>query len=934
MKASSFRSFAGTAFLIFVLACFVFALPYTSWAQAKSNVIGKVTDAATGEFLPGANVYLQDTNFGAASNAQGEFRINGVPPGTFTLVVNYIGYEEFEVEITVTGDGADVDQDVELASSYVTGDVVTVYGLRQGQIKALSQQRTASNIKNVVDEEQMQRFPDVNSAEVLQRVSGVTVTRDQGEGRYVLVRGTSPRLNSMTINGEKITSPEGDARSVPLDVISADQLKAIEVTKAITPDMDGNAIGGAVELRTKNALDYPGRVFTVNAGSGLNNLSNKGTYMGSFTYGDRFGANKNLGFMMSGSFNRTNRASHNNEVEWGDEETVDEVELPFALRNIDTRLYTIRRDRMTLTGSLDFLPKEGHKLYLTGIYSEYNDREQRRGLMARPEKGDYISATTIEEATFESELKDRDQNQHITNIMAGGDHQFDKFKLDYRFSYSHSMEQEPRYLTSIFEIDEDANLALDASDVDHPQWNVTNLGAGYEYNPANYVLDVFEVDDTKTTDKDIVGGFNVEVPYSIGANSASFKFGAKALMKKKDRNEIIMEYGWEGDDDLLMNQFTDTHEEDNFLEGNYPMPLSPDPDKIYNWFQDNKDSGLLEGENLKEDSDGATYDASEDVIAYYAMTTMNFGKWMLLGGFRHEFTKIKYTGNEVIFDEDGDYEQTISRTNENKYNYILPMVHLRFKPGQNTNMRAAFTTGIARPNYEDLVPFRIVLREDEEIETGNPDLVPTTSSNIDFMLEHYFQGIGLLSGGVFYKSMKDIIFPSYYEIDGGEYDGYEVFQTVQGEDATLFGFELNWQQQLTFLPGFLSGFGVYANYTYTTSTASIAGREDVTLPGQAANTANLALSYEKGGFSSRVSMNYHGKYLEELGEEAEYDIYYDNHIQWDISATQNLFGGLQLYVQAINMSNAPLRYYMGNTNRPTQREFYSWWINAGIKFTR
>jgi TonB-dependent receptor len=205
--------------------------------------------------------------------------------------------------------------------------------------------------------------------------------------------------------------------------------------------------------------------------------------------------------------------------------------------------------------------------------------------------------------------------------------------------------------------------------------------------------------------------------------------------------------------------------------------------------------------------------------------------------------------------------------------------------------------------------------------------------NFDLLGEHYFQGIGILSGGVFYKKLNDIIYPSIFEMAGGDYDGYLVEQAIQGEKATLFGFELNWQQQLTFLPGFLNGFGIYANYTYTTSDADVSGREGVPLPGQAGNVANFAVSYEKGGFSGRVSMNYHGSYLDALGEDEDHDVFYDNHLQWDISLSQRLFGGMQVYAQAINLNNVPLRYYIGKTDRPIQREFYSWWIHAGIKYT-
>jgi TonB-dependent receptor len=336
---------------------------------------------------------------------------------------------------------------------------------------------------------------------------------------------------------------------------------------------------------------------------------------------------------------------------------------------------------------------------------------------------------------------------------------------------------------------------------------------------------------------------------------------------------------------------------------------------------------------LYEDTDGGTYNASEDVFAYYGMTTVHFGDMMLLGGFRHEITKIDYTGHEVVFNEDGDYEGTTTLENKATYSNFLPMLHLRYRLTPRTNLRAAFTAGIARPDYETLVPFRIILREDEEMVLGNPDLVPTTAMNFDLLGEHYFQGIGILSGGVFYKRLDNIIYPSLYDMSGGPYDGYLVEQAVQGEEATLFGFELNWQQQLTFLPGFLKGFGIYANYTYTTSNATVNERKDVPLPGQAGNVANFALSYEKGGFSGRVSLNYHGSYLDFLGEDDESDIYYDNHLQWDFSASQNILGGLQVYLQAINLNNEPLRYYIGRTSRPTQREFYSWWMHGGLRYS-
>ncbi|MBN2355688.1 TonB-dependent receptor [candidate division KSB1 bacterium] len=940
MRVKSLRASNAHLFmlsLVLILGALML-IPADVQAQGRGRIYGLVMDSNTKDYLPGANVFVEGTSLGAVSDRNGRYRIESVPAGTHTLRVSYIGYDSYTVEVTVPAGGR-IEQDISLQVSAIEGGEVIVRGLREGQIKALSQQRSAPNIANIVDEEQMMRFPDVNSAEVLQRVSGISVERDQGEGRFVMIRGMSAQLSTTTINGEKIPSPQGDVRYVALDAIAADQLSGIEVTKAITPDMDGNAIGGSVNLRTKSALDYPGRVFSITTGSGYDNLRGKPIYQGGITYGNRFGANQNIGVMLSGSFQRSQRGSDNNEMEWGDVELVDETEVPWALEDLEMRDYEFIRDRMTFSGTVDYLLKPGHKFYLSGIYSKYNDSESRRALRVRPGKGDYNSATDISGAAIEAHYRNRDQNQTIYNFAVGGEHEFNSIKLDYRLSMSYAEEDEPRHIEAAFELDEDADMTLDLSNTDTPKWQISNLDPGYEYNPANYAFDAFEVHDNLTYDKDMNASFNVQVPYMLGVNPGTFKFGAKATMKDKDRKENIWEYGYEGDDDLLLSSFVGDYKNEDYLDGAYPAPPAFDPDKTWDYFDANKNNpDQLEGEILKDDTDGGTYNATEDVYAFYGMTTLNFGKMMLLGGFRHEITKNDYTGREVIFNEDGDYEATNVVNSTSTYNNFLPMLHVRYKVTPMTNLRAAVTTGVARPNYETLVPFRIINREDEEMEIGNPDLVPTTSMNFDLLAEHYFQGIGILSGGVFHKQLKDIMYPSVYEIEDetSDYDGYEVEQAIQGEDATLTGIELNWQQQLTFLPGFLSGFGIYANYTYTTSSASVLfegeERKDIPLAGQSENMANFAISYEKGGFTGRVSVNYHGKFLYELGEDEEQDIYYDNHIQWDIAASQNITKGLQLYLQAINMNNEPMRYYIGKTDRPIQREFYSWWLHAGLKY--
>lgn len=930
-KRSDFNRGFGSLFCTFLCIIMVFSTVSLE-AQTRGTITGRVTDSATGDFLPGANVLIRGTSFGAATNMRGEYRIFNVPLGTFTVVVSYIGYDDHTADVTVTASQRQVTHDVALSMGAVQADVIVVEGIREGQMKALSQQRTAPNIKNVVADEQMQRFPDLNTAEVLQRIPAVSVTRDQGEGRYVLVRGTEARLNAVAINGERIASPEGEERFVGLDAISAAQVSAIEVTKAITPDMDADVIGGAVNLVTRSAFDSEKPIFRISAGSGYGDLMGKPLYQGDFVFARRLGANQNIGLTVSGNYYQSNRGSDNTEMEWGDEDDVDDNELPWVLQDLQLRDYIVKRDRYGVTANLDYRPNDNNKFFLRGMFNRRDDLEQRRRFRIRPDKGDYIDATTITEAAMERELKDRLEKQTIYNVSMGGEHLIGNSTLDYTLSYSYAEESKPDETDPAFELNEDVDLTLDLSDRDTPKYTITNLPSGYEHDADNWEFDEVVYENKGNTDKDIMASINLKVPYLLGDNSGELKFGGKIHLKNKKRTNTTWEYGWEGDDDLLMSQFLADDEDMNFMDGAYRVGPSVDPDKFREFFQANKD-GLFEGEINHEDTDAENYTADESVYAGYGMTTLNFGNLMLLGGVRMELTKIDYTGNEVLFDDEGDYDRTDEITNDDSYSHFLPMLHMRYRVTPRTNFRLAFTSGLSRPNYYDLVPYKIILTEDEEMVMGNPALKPTTAYGIDFMGEHYFQGIGIISGGFFYKSLDNIIYRSFLEQEGGLYDGYETEQPVNGENATLYGFEINWQQQFTSLPGFLSGFGIYANYSYTKSNANLADREDIDLPGQSGNVGNLALSYEKYGFSARFGINYHGKYIDAVGEDPEEDIYYDDRLQFDISASQQIVEGLQVYFEAINLSNKPLRYYMGSDDRPIQREFYSWWMHAGIKYS-
>jgi len=920
--------------LLVLLSCllFVMIIPYSAInAQTKGNITGRIIDIDSKDYMPGANIILQGTTFGTASDRSGFFRISNVPVGTYNLVVSYIGYQDKTVEVTLADDGYTFYEEIEIKPSEVKMQDVVITGLAQGQVKALNQQKTSNNIKNVVSEEQMEKFPDINSAETLQRLPGISIQRDQGEGRYVQIRGTETRMNSMKINGEEIPSPEGGERTAQMDIIPASQLASIEVIKAITPDMDANSIGGTVNLVTKSALDYEKTVFNITAGGGYADIRGKGIYQGGLNYGTRFGANNDFGLMIGASYLRSDRGSDNNELEWGNVEDVNENEIPWALRNISLRNYDIRRDRLGFSTSLDYKPDNDNLFSLKAIFDNYFDRESRNELTVEPDG--FNSRTDGTEAEFLHKMKARDQEARLYSIMGSGNNHFGGLTLDYSLSYNYAQEKEDRHFEPKFEMDETPDIMWNLSDYNNPKFTITSLSSDYYLDASNFVLDKMEYHDNLTTNTDILGSVNFTVPYSFAGNQAELKLGGKVSMKKKDRKENIWEYKWEGDGDILMSQFTGDNVSD-LLDGNYNFGPTINVDKMESFFNANKDGDFV-GEIIIEDTDAATYDATEDVYAFYLMTTINFGNLTILAGVRDEISKTSYTGNMVIFDDQGDYVETNQVSADHSRNNILPSIHLKYSLSSQTNIRAAFTSGLARPHYEDLVPYSVVLHEDEEINRGNAELIPTKAYGFDLLGEHYISGIGVISGGVFYKILKDIIYPTSIEEHGGIYDGYQVFQPWQPEGAdpaTILGFEVNWQQQLTFLPGFLDGFGIYANYTYTKSTADLPGRENATLPGQAGNTANFALSYQKAGFTGQISLNYQDSFIFEVGEDEEHDVYYKDHFQLDFSANQEIIGGLSVYLQLVNVNNAPLYYYIGKEDRPIQREFYSWWLQAGLKW--
>ena len=958
------------------ISIITFLLSFTHLAYA-GDVSGKVTGSSSGDFLPGANVMLDGTNYGTSSDRFGNYKIGGVPEGDYTLKVTYVGYADFSDSVTVGSD--DVMVDVSLDVDYVSMEGVNVTGLSQGQAKALSQQKSAGNIKNVVSRDQMEKFPDQNVADVLQRLPGVALESDHGEGRYVQIRGAEASLNTTTINGVKVPSPE-DVRKISLDIIPSYSLGSVEVTKAITPDMDADAIGGHVNLITKNAFDYDGQFMEAKVAGGHRPLYGKSGSMGAFTYGNQF-MDGNLGLIVSGSYEFNDMKTDNIELEWNDKyETVSDVvdseedetyvvdETDGVIINdMQLKNYSLSRERVGVTTSLDYKLANDSKLYLNFISNTYTDNENRNRLRYRFDKSvdeetpgsGYSNVTstagTANLARIARELKSRSSISKINSFSLGGDHALGKLGLDWAFTKSYAEELRDPSVNAEF-IVKDINMAYEFTDNNHPQ--ITSFtdedGAAFDqHDLSKYELDAIELEgnyipNKKSPNGNLVSGedqviaFNMSMPLSIGGGNGEVKLGAKLSKKDKKSDKSGAEvWEWDGDDDLIMQGFNMDIEGEDYMDGNYVHTNGLDVKKIRDHMSANLGSYAILP--MYEDAILETWDATEDIAAFYGMADMKFGKVNFIGGARMESTSSTYNSWAGAVEDAEDNEGTIEESLAayftaqkvtKEYTNVLPMAHVRYEVNDETLVRAAYTETIARADFAALVPF--IAADGDDAEAGNPELESAHSQNIDIMLEYYPAGLGVFSFGYFSKSIDNYIYTSTLQdvsIRGGSKVYDEVSMPVNGENATLSGWEMNFVKNLDFLPGPLSNLSLYFNYTSTDSEADYGGnREKSTFPGQAPSTGNLSFAYETSKLTARFSQSIADQYLVEVGGDKDEDIYYDPANRLDLSLSYNLNNKITLFADMLNITNVPHVYFMGDASKPVEKEVYGSTIKIGTNY--
>ena len=857
------------------------------------------------------------------SDVNGFYTFSNLDPGTYTVKVSYVGYSPVELKITIPA-GRTLEKDVVLNEGVELQEVV-VGGAFQGQRRAINSQKNNMGITNVVSADQVGKFPDSNIGDALKRISGINVQYDQGEARFGQVRGTSADLSSVTINGNRVPSAEGDTRNVQLDLIPADMIQTIEVNKVVTADMDGDAIGGSINLVTKNS-PYK-RTIAATAGTGYNWVSEKAQLNLGFTYGDRF-FNDKLGLIVSASYQNSPSGSYDTEFVWEQDDNGKTYVNDYQIRQ-----YYVTRERQSYSAALDWDINANHKLTFKGIFNNRNDWENRYRTTLKDLDPDGNATVRIQtKAGTPDNRNARLERQRTMDFALGGEHLFGALSMDWHASYAKASEERPNERYIDFQLKKQ-KFDMDLSDERQP-FASPKTGSTMTLNDEFSLKELTEQqEDIK--EQDLKFSANFKLPFK---NGNKLKFGAKVVRKTKDKEVDFYEYSPLDEDAFMTNSLANTVDQTNknFMPNNkYQAGIYAS--KEYTGSLDLNNASLFEKEQVQEELAG-NFNARETVTSGYLRFDQKLTKDVeLMTGLRIENTNLAYTGRTYDADED-----LTSKTDRQRNNYInfLPSLLVKWNVNDDFKVRGSFTQTLSRPKYSALVPSVNIKRSDNEITIGNPELKPTVSYNFDLSADYYFRSIGLISAGIFYKKIDDFIVDQVstnYEYQGNTYTRFT--QPKNAGNANLVGVELSYQRDFSFIAPALKCVGFYGTYTYTHSRVedfNFEGREnekDLSMPGSPEHTANASLYFEKGGLNLRLSYNFASDFIDEMGESTFYDRYYDKVNYMDVNASYT-FGKkfkTTFYAEANNLLNQPLRYYQGTKDRTMQAEYYGVKVNAGVK---
>jgi TonB-dependent receptor len=913
----------------------------------KGTISGKVSDS-TGGVLQGAQATLQPSGAHAVSDAQGQFFFNNLRIGHYTITVTYVGFSALIKEADVTA-GQPATVEAKLAPSSVNTEVLVTAERAAGEAEAVNRERSADNIVQVLPADVIRSLPNANMADALGRLPSVTLERDEGEGKYVQVRGTEPRLTNTTIDGINIPSPESGVRQIKFDAIPADLVESVEINKTLQANMDADGIGGSVNLVTKTATERP-TVALSGMGGYMPILGGRSQVETAGTIGQRFGTSKKFGILVGGSYDWTGRG-------------IDDIEPVSDLATlpgggtavwkdaIDIREYRYYRSRWGVAGSTDYSLGPGSDLYARFLYSNFKNYGDR-WVYSLNDNTPNIQLLDGNGGTPSFNTQDRRPNIGIGSLLVGGKHEFTSSWLAWDVSGSRSYLENALPGTAGF----DSTLASSGCEFDssatksiyRPQF--TPVCFTEAYDPTTMQLSDVQIDHGQSAQVNFQGSAAYAKRYHWGSHLSTIEIGGRFRNSHKYDNSFNIDYT--PSNSILLSQFPNGFTNDNYYDGSYNLGYNVNYQTVRDFLMSNLNAFTAAS---SAGVDPANYSYVEKVSAGYLMNTIDLtNRVRIVAGVRFEGTNLNVVNR--VFDGTVDPPIVTDNRFSGSYVKVLPSVSLRYAFTGNTNLRLVYGRGLSRPDPQDIAQALTFTTAGSPgnlknlVTLGNPNLKPETGDNFDVLVEHYLNPFGMISGGFFYKRLTDPIVTQTFTLTNFSPapnlppGTFTATQPINAGSAWIAGFEAAYVQHLTFLHRPFSGLGISANYSYTDSRANdLPGRSDhPRLLRNAPNTWNISPTYDRGRVSIRVGLSYNqaniAAYAFQDGTPTEDgtpseptpgglkgpfgDQYFYSHLQVDAQGSVRLSRGLSFIAYGLNLTNEVFGFYQGSPQFMIQREYY------------
>lgn len=890
------------------------------------TIEGRIVSKQTGEPVTGAVVHIDGSRYHAITGLDGSFSIKGIPKADYTLTITMVGFKTETLRVK-GDDKKKIDIELTENSMVLQKIEVKTTSRKNDDASARNMEKAADRVMNLVSARTIEISPDMTVANVIQRVSGITLDRNSnGDGQFALLRGMDKRYNYTLVNGVKIPSPDNKNRFVPLDIFPAEMLARLEVAKSLTPDMEGDGIGGAVNMVMKDAPEK--RQINANIATGFTSLFLDRSFYtynrdfiqtqspaeqlgnaypakprdfskalldvkkmgfhpnlyGGVSFGDRFLKNR-LGILVAATYQNSLRGSNSTDYPFITA-TSDASNLP-VLTAINDRTFSEEQTRAGVHAKIDYRISPRHSIQWYNAFLDFQAQQVREERKVDLSVG-YDPANGNYNLNYNTRL--RYTHQQIINSTLKGKHNFGKegkLAMDWSLVYSKAKNEVPENSM--------VHLATTVrNNIENPRSVVVLGGAErrWEHN----------------ADEDKAAYLNFSYP--INFSKTSLVLSAGGMYRDKQRTNYFNEY-----DFRPFDESKPVGQQNNLIEGVDWKKYSEISFMVYN--------------PLGSTGDPLNYDASEQITAGYVQGKIIASKWEALGGVRVENTDQGYLLKHPVAGLPGEGNQV--------YTDVLPSVNFKYLLNPTTNLRASYYRAINRPSFFEIVPYRIV--NEELTEAGNPDLKHTVADNADIRYEIFPKRSEQFMAGVFYKRIMNPI---------------EFGMVLQGQSSfympTNFGTATNYGLELDYTK-FLHAFGIKLNYTYTNSGITTSKlfyypnpdpnatnhvllknvEQKRRLAGQAAHVANATILYKNGnhGIDAQLSFAYTGDRLYAVSKYVDNDIWQSGFVQADASAEKKIGKQFTVFLKATNLLNTPIKLYVKKENAANNKTPNYQTINNG-----